>query len=177
MWWHGGAGLIERSERGSLSAVATHDVFCPIFMFVGESVQDLECGSKCLANHLFRVAVARFKRSASQLEARAKASLADRDHIQWHFILNTSGDDLAVFVDQLYQHMSRTESRQSNAVFILSDGHKISDRTVFIRRVGSGYIRGPRFPEIRREIPLLPRIFTGSGASIRADSGAGRGAT
>lgn len=28
MWWHGGAGLIERSERGSLSAVATHDVFC-----------------------------------------------------------------------------------------------------------------------------------------------------
>ena len=27
MWWHGGAGLIERSERGSLSAVATHDVF------------------------------------------------------------------------------------------------------------------------------------------------------
>ena len=28
MWWHGGAGLTERSERGSLSAVATHDVFC-----------------------------------------------------------------------------------------------------------------------------------------------------
>ena len=27
MWWHGGARLIERSERGSLSAVATHDVF------------------------------------------------------------------------------------------------------------------------------------------------------
>ena len=27
MWWHGGAGLAERSERGSLSAVATHDVF------------------------------------------------------------------------------------------------------------------------------------------------------
>ena len=27
MWWHGGAGLTERSERGSLSAVATHDVF------------------------------------------------------------------------------------------------------------------------------------------------------
>jgi len=28
MWWHGGAGLTERSERGSLSAVATHDLFC-----------------------------------------------------------------------------------------------------------------------------------------------------
>ena len=28
MWWHGGAGLIERSEQGSLPAVATHDVFC-----------------------------------------------------------------------------------------------------------------------------------------------------
>ena len=27
MWWHGGAGLIERSERGTLSAVATHDLF------------------------------------------------------------------------------------------------------------------------------------------------------
>jgi hypothetical protein len=27
MWWHGGAGLIEQSERGSLSADATHDVF------------------------------------------------------------------------------------------------------------------------------------------------------
>jgi hypothetical protein len=27
MWWHGGEGLTERSERGSLSAVATHDVF------------------------------------------------------------------------------------------------------------------------------------------------------
>ncbi len=27
MWWHGGARLTERSERGSLSAVATHDVF------------------------------------------------------------------------------------------------------------------------------------------------------
>ena len=27
MWWHGGAGLTERSERESLSAVATHDVF------------------------------------------------------------------------------------------------------------------------------------------------------
>ena len=27
MWWHGGAGLIEQSERGSLSAVATHDMF------------------------------------------------------------------------------------------------------------------------------------------------------
>ena len=25
MWWHGGAGLTERSERGALSAVATHD--------------------------------------------------------------------------------------------------------------------------------------------------------
>jgi hypothetical protein len=27
MWWHGGTRLKERSERGSLSAVATHDVF------------------------------------------------------------------------------------------------------------------------------------------------------
>ena len=27
MWWHGGVGITERSERGSLSAVATHDVF------------------------------------------------------------------------------------------------------------------------------------------------------
>jgi hypothetical protein len=27
MWWHGGARLIERSERGTSSAVATHDVF------------------------------------------------------------------------------------------------------------------------------------------------------
>jgi hypothetical protein len=27
MWWHGGARLIERSERESLSAVATYDVF------------------------------------------------------------------------------------------------------------------------------------------------------
>ena len=27
MWWHGGAGLTDRSERRSLSAVATHDVF------------------------------------------------------------------------------------------------------------------------------------------------------
>ena len=26
MWWHGGAGLTERSERGTLSAVATHDL-------------------------------------------------------------------------------------------------------------------------------------------------------
>jgi hypothetical protein len=25
MWWHGGAGLTERSERGTLYAVATHD--------------------------------------------------------------------------------------------------------------------------------------------------------
>jgi len=29
MWWHGGAGLIERSERGSLSAVATHGLCVP----------------------------------------------------------------------------------------------------------------------------------------------------
>ncbi len=29
MWWHGGEGLTERSERGSLSAVATHDVCVP----------------------------------------------------------------------------------------------------------------------------------------------------
>ena len=35
MWWHGGAGLIERSERGSLSAVATHDVF-GVSSFSGE---------------------------------------------------------------------------------------------------------------------------------------------
>ena len=27
MWWHGGAGLTERSERGTLSAVATHALF------------------------------------------------------------------------------------------------------------------------------------------------------
>lgn len=27
MWWRGGAGLTERSERVMLSAVATHDVF------------------------------------------------------------------------------------------------------------------------------------------------------
>jgi len=27
MWWHGGAGLLERSERGTLYAVATHDLF------------------------------------------------------------------------------------------------------------------------------------------------------
>jgi hypothetical protein len=27
MWWHGGAGLTERSELAGLSAVATHDVF------------------------------------------------------------------------------------------------------------------------------------------------------
>ena len=25
-WWHGGAGLTERSERGALYAVATHDL-------------------------------------------------------------------------------------------------------------------------------------------------------
>jgi hypothetical protein len=31
MWWHGGAGLTERSERGTLSAVATHDLFCILF--------------------------------------------------------------------------------------------------------------------------------------------------
>jgi hypothetical protein len=30
MWWHGGAGLTERSERWSLSAVATHDVFAVV---------------------------------------------------------------------------------------------------------------------------------------------------
>ena len=35
MWWHGGAGLTERSERGSLSAVATHDVF-GVSSFSGE---------------------------------------------------------------------------------------------------------------------------------------------
>jgi hypothetical protein len=33
MWWHGGTGLTERSERGSLSAVATHDVFCILNAF------------------------------------------------------------------------------------------------------------------------------------------------
>ena len=33
MWWHGGAGLTERSERGSLSAVATHDVFAWLRLF------------------------------------------------------------------------------------------------------------------------------------------------
>lgn len=27
MWWHGGAGPTKLSERGSLSVVATHDVF------------------------------------------------------------------------------------------------------------------------------------------------------
>jgi len=32
MWWHGGAGLTERSERGSLSAVATHDLFEIIYV-------------------------------------------------------------------------------------------------------------------------------------------------
>jgi hypothetical protein len=34
MWWHGGARLIERSEQGSLSAVATHDVFGVSFEFM-----------------------------------------------------------------------------------------------------------------------------------------------
>jgi hypothetical protein len=34
MWWRGGAGLIERSERGSLSAFATHDVFGFLVLFV-----------------------------------------------------------------------------------------------------------------------------------------------
>ena len=33
MWWHGSAGLIERSELESLSAVATHDVFGFFFSF------------------------------------------------------------------------------------------------------------------------------------------------
>ena len=32
MWWHGGAGLIERSERGTLYAVATHDLFSPLIL-------------------------------------------------------------------------------------------------------------------------------------------------
>jgi len=32
MWWHGDARLIERSERESLPAVATHDVFAKIFI-------------------------------------------------------------------------------------------------------------------------------------------------
>jgi len=37
-WWHGGAGLTERSERGSLSAVATHDLFGDSVHPVGLSV-------------------------------------------------------------------------------------------------------------------------------------------
>ena len=42
MWWHGGAGLAERSERGSLSAVATHDVFALAFILVsGQKLQDV----------------------------------------------------------------------------------------------------------------------------------------
>ena len=39
MWWHGGAGLTERSERGSLSAVATHDVFGST-VFASACIQD-----------------------------------------------------------------------------------------------------------------------------------------
>ncbi len=40
MWWHGGAGLIERSERGTLYAVATHDLLASSFglIFDGNSV-------------------------------------------------------------------------------------------------------------------------------------------
>jgi len=33
-WWHGGAGLTERSEQGSLSAVATH-VLLGFLIFFG----------------------------------------------------------------------------------------------------------------------------------------------
>ena len=40
MWWHGGTGLIERSERRSLSAVATHDVFGPSFLSIVDSILD-----------------------------------------------------------------------------------------------------------------------------------------
>ncbi len=32
MWWHGGAGLTERSERGSFFAVFTHDVFASLLL-------------------------------------------------------------------------------------------------------------------------------------------------
>ena len=40
MWWHGGAGLKERSERGTLSAVATHDVFGVLILILINSVRD-----------------------------------------------------------------------------------------------------------------------------------------
>ena len=49
MWWHGGAGLTERSERESLSAVATHDVlahfrFCFDDLRIGDSLLlDVKC--------------------------------------------------------------------------------------------------------------------------------------
>ena len=47
MWWHGGAGLTERNERGSLSAVATHYVFALLFLCIDvfgldELIFDLE---------------------------------------------------------------------------------------------------------------------------------------
>ena len=44
MWWHGGAGLIERSERENLSAVATHDVFGKCVLL----------GSPCLQGNLLK---------------------------------------------------------------------------------------------------------------------------
>jgi len=40
-WWHGGAGLTERSERGSLSAVATH-VLLGFFVLVMANVDGLK---------------------------------------------------------------------------------------------------------------------------------------
>jgi hypothetical protein len=41
MWWHGGAGLTERSERGSLSAVATHDVFADWIIDWAPTIADI----------------------------------------------------------------------------------------------------------------------------------------
>ena len=53
MWWHGCAGLTERSERGSLSAVATHDVFVLFIAGVALTTPDAAADQKSRAGWTF----------------------------------------------------------------------------------------------------------------------------
>ena len=53
MWWHGGAGLIERSERWSLSAVATHDVFVLFITGVASTTPDAAADQISRAGWIF----------------------------------------------------------------------------------------------------------------------------
>ena len=53
MWWHDDAGLTERSERESLSAVATHDVFVLFITGVASTTPDAAADQKSRAGWIF----------------------------------------------------------------------------------------------------------------------------